>query len=68
MMYRRGTGFPGMSILRVGTVDDFSLAETVLKPRLEQFVETRVGWMGAAEGVRQVEGYAYGGKTTKGKL
>ncbi|PYH85769.1 hypothetical protein BO82DRAFT_350587 [Aspergillus uvarum CBS 121591] len=59
LMYRVGTGFPGMSILRIGTVDDFNLHEGKLKPRIEQFVKDRVGWLGAAEGVNQVHGYAY---------
>ena len=61
LMYRRGSGFPGMSILRIGTVDDFNLMETVLKPEVEQFVEDRVSWLpgtGAA-GVKQVVGFNY---------
>jgi hypothetical protein len=58
-MYRRGTGFPGMSILRIGTVDDFALHEGKLKPRVEQFVKDRVDWLSGAEGVEQVEGYAF---------
>ncbi|KAF2105989.1 Mss4-like protein [Lophiotrema nucula] len=61
LMYRRGSGFPGMSILRIGTVDDFNLMETVLKPDVEQFVEDRVNWLpgtGAA-GVKQVVGFNY---------
>lgn len=59
LMYRVGAAHPGVSILRVGTVDDFSLHETVLRPRVEQFTKDRVGWLGAVEGVRQVEGSAY---------
>ncbi|KAL4936098.1 hypothetical protein BDV06DRAFT_114222 [Aspergillus oleicola] len=59
LMYRVGTGFPGMSILRIGTVDDFNLHEGKLKPRIEQFAKDRVGWLRAAEGVDQVHGYAY---------
>ncbi|KAL3471098.1 Mss4-like protein [Aspergillus californicus] len=59
LMYRVGTGFPGMSILRLGTVDDFSLHENKLKPRIEQFVKDRVAWLHGAEGVEQVQGYAY---------
>ncbi|KAL4982524.1 Mss4-like protein [Aspergillus falconensis] len=59
LMYRVGTGFPGMSILRIGTVDDFNLHEGKLKPRIEQFAKDRVTWLRAAEGVEQVEGYAY---------
>ncbi|KAI2609619.1 Mss4-like protein [Hypoxylon fragiforme] len=56
LMYRVGAGFPGQHILRVGTVDDFSLHETVLRPRVEQFVKDRVGWFMGAEGVGRVEG------------
>ena len=52
-MYRVGT--PGRSILRVGTVDDFHLHETKLRPRREIFVKDRVGWVGAVEGAEQVE-------------
>lgn len=59
LMYRVGSGFPGQSILRIGTVDDFHLHETKLKPRVEQFVKDRVGWLTGAEGVEQVEGYNY---------
>lgn len=61
-MYRVGAGFPGMSFLRLGTVDDFRLPETKLKPRIEQFTKDRVSWFsGAGEsGVKQCEGFAYG--------
>ncbi|PYH42986.1 GFA family protein [Aspergillus saccharolyticus JOP 1030-1] len=59
LVYRVSTGFPGMSILRIGTIDDFNLHETKLKPRIEQFVKDRVGWLSAAEGVSQVHGNAY---------
>ena len=59
LMYRVGAAFPGQSILRIGTVDDFNLHETKLKPRVEQFTESRVGWLSAIDGVKQVEGSAY---------
>ncbi|RAK73267.1 GFA family protein [Aspergillus fijiensis CBS 313.89] len=59
LMYRVSTGFPGMSILRIGTIDDFALHENQLKPRIEQFVKDRVGWLRAAEGVNQVHGNYY---------
>lgn len=55
LMYRRGESIPGLSILRVGTVDDFTLAEGVLKPRVEVFTETRVGWLSPAEGAKQIK-------------
>ena len=58
-MYRVGAGFPGHSILRIGTVDDFNLHETKLRPRVEQFTKDRVDWLPGLEGVKQVEGSAY---------
>ncbi|KAH7166455.1 Mss4-like protein [Dactylonectria macrodidyma] len=62
LMYRVGAGFPGMSILRIGTVDDFNLHETKLKARVEQFTKDRVGWLKSVEGVKQIEGSAYTSK------
>ncbi|KAJ6573449.1 Mss4-like protein [Mycena vulgaris] len=55
LMYRVGSRFPGYSVLRVGTVDDFNLHETKLKPRAEEFVKDRVSWLGDVEGIKQVE-------------
>jgi hypothetical protein len=45
LMYRRSSRFPGMSILRIGTVDDFKLHEGKLKPQFEQFIGSRVEWL-----------------------
>ncbi|KAK9326913.1 Mss4-like protein [Lipomyces starkeyi] len=59
LMYRVGSAFPGQSILRIGTVDDFHLHETKLRPRVEQFTKDRVGWLCGLEGVQQVERSAY---------
>lgn len=59
LMYRVSSGSPGTSILRIGTIDDFHLHETKLRPRVEQFTKNRVGWLGGVDGVRQVEGSAY---------
>jgi len=53
LMYRAGDGFLGMSALRVGTVDDFNVQETVLRPRMEIFVESRVRWLAPVEGAEQ---------------
>lgn len=53
LMYRRGINFPGSSLLRTGTVDDFSLHETVLKPRIENFAEDRVCWLKEVDGMRR---------------
>jgi hypothetical protein len=57
LMFRVGEAFPGMSIMRIGTVDDFHLHETKLRPEREQFVESRVDWLGhGIEGVKQFRG------------
>lgn len=52
LMYRVGASFPGISVLRLGTVDDFSLHEGKLRPRVEIFEKDRVGWRGDVEGVK----------------
>jgi hypothetical protein len=54
-MYRRSSAYTGVSVLRAGTVDDFKLVETVLKPEIEQFLKYRVGWLKGVEGLRQCE-------------
>ncbi|KAJ5158029.1 uncharacterized protein N7500_007680 [Penicillium coprophilum] len=59
LMYRVGEAYPGSSILRIGTVDDFNLHETKLRPRIEQYTKDRVGWLQGTEGFEQVEGSAY---------
>ncbi|THX91630.1 hypothetical protein D6D02_10569 [Aureobasidium pullulans] len=56
LMYRRGERFPGLTILRTGTVDDLGLAEGRLRPQVEQFIERRVGWSKPIEGAAQVVG------------
>ncbi|KIW88956.1 uncharacterized protein Z519_10440 [Cladophialophora bantiana CBS 173.52] len=56
LMYRISSAFPDKLVLRIGTVDDFHLHETKLKPRVEQFVKDRVGWLSGGEGVEQVQG------------
>ncbi|OBT57702.1 hypothetical protein VE04_01937 [Pseudogymnoascus sp. 24MN13] len=55
LMYRVGEAFPGRSILRIGTVDDFHLHETKLKPRREIFTKDRVCWLSEVEGTQQLE-------------
>jgi hypothetical protein len=59
LMYRVGAAFPGQSILRIGTVDDFHLHETALRPKVEQFTKDRVNWLRAVEGARQFEGMSH---------
>jgi hypothetical protein len=67
LMYRISSGSPNMMVLRIGTVDDFNLHETKLKPRIEQFVKDRVCWFKGGEGVKQVEGnhFRQGDKPTQ---
>ncbi|KAJ7702186.1 Mss4-like protein [Mycena rosella] len=59
LMYRVSTRLPGMRITRVGTVDDFNLQETILKPKVEQFTKDRMVWLSGGEGVQQVQGNHY---------
>ncbi|KAJ3539821.1 hypothetical protein NM208_g5335 [Fusarium decemcellulare] len=60
LMYRRAAARPGESILRTGTVDDFKLAETALRPVIEQYVKHRVNWLKDIEHVEQSEGQTAG--------
>lgn len=59
LMYRVSSGFPGKFIMRIGTVDDFSLHEGALKPRVEQYTKDRVAWLGDVPGteVTQEDGF-----------
>lgn len=50
LMYRRTSRFPGVTILRIGTVDDFNLHETKLRPQFEQFIKDRVDWFEGVKG------------------
>ena len=61
LMYRVSSGFPEVTILRLGQVDDFEKHETVLKPRIEQFAGTRATWLKPAVGVEQQQGNYYVG-------
>ena len=56
LLYRTSSGYPGFSVLRVGTVDDFHLHEGKLRPGAEEFVVGRVGWLNEVEGAEQSEG------------
>ena len=44
--------------MRIGTVDDFHVQETVLKPPIEQFTRTRLSWLNPIKGAEQIEGHA----------
>ncbi|KAF1951015.1 hypothetical protein CC80DRAFT_496306 [Byssothecium circinans] len=52
LMYRIG---PKGVFLRTGTVDDFHLHETKLKPKMEIFCKDRVEWLKAVEGTEELE-------------
>ncbi|KAH9993879.1 Mss4-like protein [Xylariaceae sp. FL0662B] len=56
LMYRVSSGSPGRRILRIGTVDDFDLHETKLRPRNENFVRSRVAWFTGVEGAEKHRG------------
>lgn len=62
LMYRISEKFAGHLITRLGTVDDFKLQETKLKPRVEQYVECRTNWLLGAKGIKQVQASAYKAK------
>ena len=55
-MYRRSEGFPGHSIPRIGTIDDFGLQETKFKPRIETFEKDRCAWLQPATVKEHVDG------------
>jgi len=44
LMYRVSSGYPGVLIPRIGTVDDFDIQSNQLKPKVEQFANDRVKW------------------------
>ena len=55
-MYRRSSGYPGASIPRIGTIDDFDLQETKFKPRIETFEKDRCQWLRPADVKDRAEG------------
>ena len=57
LLYRVSTGYPGWSVMRIGPVDDFNLAETALRPRIEQYEKDRVAWFGGMDNVQKFEGH-----------
>lgn len=53
LMYRVSSSSPHLAYMRVGTVDDFALHETQLKPSIEIFAKDRVGWLEPIAGCKQ---------------
>ncbi|ETS86093.1 hypothetical protein PFICI_04118 [Pestalotiopsis fici W106-1] len=68
LMYRISSASPDKKIMRLGTVDDFNLHETKLKPRIEQFCKDRVAWFSGGDGVKQYDGNYYGGSSKKASV
>jgi hypothetical protein len=50
LMNRIGDAFPGRNFIRLGTVDDFNLHETKLRPTVEHFTKDRVSWVAGVPG------------------
>jgi len=67
LMFRQSSGYEDMAFLRIGTVDDFSLHETVLKPKIEQYCKDRVGWFEGVKGeeVKRFEGMQFKSRRIK---
>ena len=51
--------------MRIGTVDDFSLHETKLKPRIETYIKDRVCWLKGTEGIEEHDGAYYTNKAPR---
>ncbi|KAL6856572.1 Mss4-like protein [Trichoderma novae-zelandiae] len=56
LMYRRSALSPQKSFMRIGTVDDFTLHETKLRPQYEIFTSSRVNWWHGVEGAKTFPG------------
>jgi hypothetical protein len=66
LMYRRSSGYPGASIPRIGTIDDYKLQETKFKPRIETFEKDRVAWLKPSSAEEHTDGAYYtAGKSWK---
>ena len=55
LLYRVSGGEPDRLIMRIGTIDDFSLHYTKVKPRREQFTRGRVPWFPGMPDVPKME-------------
>ncbi|KEQ91759.1 hypothetical protein AUEXF2481DRAFT_451014 [Aureobasidium subglaciale EXF-2481] len=61
LMYRRSSGYPDVAVPRIGTIDDLELHETKLRPQVEVYCRSKVGWFGGVEGIepeRQIQAQA----------
>lgn len=55
LLRRVGERFPGMSIMRIGTVDNETLHENELRPKFEDWTSNRVEWLQPIAGTEQAE-------------
>lgn len=53
LMARDSSHYPHLWILRLGTVDDFTLANGPLRPRREIFTKHRVPWLAPVKDAKQ---------------
>lgn len=60
-MYRISSGYPGMLIPRIGTVDDFDVQSVQLRPQVEQFAKDKVKWLKEDVGVEVHQGGFFNG-------
>lgn len=56
LMWRRSALTPHQSFMRIGTVDDFNLHETKLRPQIELFTDNRVSWVHGVDGAKKFPG------------
>ncbi|KAF2243950.1 hypothetical protein BU26DRAFT_492860 [Trematosphaeria pertusa] len=54
-MWREGPSFPGLKIVKTGTLDDVNALANA-KPGAELYAPTRVSWVAAVEGAEQKQG------------
>jgi hypothetical protein len=66
LMFRAGTIAPGTRFMRGGIIDDHSLHDTMLKPKVEIFSEHRAAWVSPVEGAEQGKGMGPFVKDKKG--
>ncbi|KAI5272018.1 hypothetical protein E4T47_04689 [Aureobasidium subglaciale] len=55
LMYRQSSQYPDLLVPRTGTIDNLEFPETKLKPQVEVFCRSSVGWFGGLEDVRQMQ-------------
>lgn len=59
LLNRVSSGSPELNFVRVGAVDDLHLHDALLKPEVEQFIDSRVAWLEPVDGVTQAHGMEY---------